>query len=367
MVGLFNLDFSNTDDRREASVTGRSESWWLILPYVLVRLAGIAVCLALVLASVKLDIYTTLPWWLVLLPITVTLGIVFLVLTIAVILWVRVAILFFSGNIEVEEEAEMRLDVLVRTAKICFLGHGYVVLLMVSLGLLLLKLDFWHSLQIVYPLLPLIVLGVAYIFLGLVFKQPEVDSPWFLLVGMSVLSQSIMLVIKLDHMKESEGLPWAVTFTPSWVTHMLLLIYCVVSPLRTFHEAQANDDSRSASSVETPYGGTEGLPSVSSTGKLHRQLLKVVGMACWVLGWALSQALLTLRLDVLYKVSWLSVILPVLLGWILLLVFCSGLVSEYFREVTETVLATLSLVPLGDCLKGRSDEKDPLIIYHNRP
>jgi len=353
-MGLANGDNS--------SANGSAGSRWLYLPHFLVRFVGLAVGLLLILVSLKLDIYKDLPWWTVFLPIAVSLCILFVLLTIAIFVWVHVAFLFFTGNIEVETECEFRLDVLFRTAKICFLGHGYVVLLMLSFGLLLLKLQVWPSLPVVYPLLPLIVLGMAYVFLAVIFKQPEVDSPSFFLAGVTLVSQSIMLVIKFDHMWESESLPWAVTFTPSWLTYLLLLIYCVVSPLQTFREAQADEDTHSASSAEAPYGSAEG-PQPTPAGKLHTQLLKVAGIFCWVLGWGLSQALLTLRLDAFYKVSWLSVILPALLGWILLLVFVTGPVSEYFSSIYELLMSTFSYGLLGDCVKGHVEEQDPLIAY----
>lgn len=346
----------------------REESRWFHLPQFLVQLSGIAVGLSLALAFLKLDVYTSLQWWQVLLPVIIALLLNFVVFCICVILWVRVAFLFFTGGIVAEEVVvdgeEFRLDVLFRTAKICFLGHGYVSLLMLSLGLFLVKLQHWPSLPVVYPLLPLIVLGAVYMVLAVMFQQPEVDPPWFFLVGISLMSQSVMMVIKLDHMAESSELPWAATFTPAWLTYVLLLIYCVVSPLRVFHQAKANEDSGNAGSADTPYGGAEGRTSPRASDSLHTQFVKVAGIGSWVIGWGLSQMMLTLRLDDLYKVSWLSITLSALVGWVLLLVFVTGLVTGYFRDITGLLMETFGLA-FSQFRLHPHEEQDPFLAREN--
>jgi len=342
------------------TTASKKQSLWLCLPDFLVRCAGLSVAATLVLASLKLDLYTDLSWWVVLLPAAIALCITFVVLTVTAVVWVYVAYIFFTQGIEVDVECEFRLDVLFRTAKICFLGHGYVSLLMVSLGLFLVKLHHWPSLPLAYPLLPFIVLGMVYIFLAVVFKQPEVDPPWFFLVGMSLLSQSIMFVIKVDHVEDGKSLPWAATFTPSWLTYVLLLIYCVLSPFQTLREAHAGDDSSSAGSADTPYGAAEGRKGVASGSTLHTQFLKVAGIACWVMGWAVSQTLLSLRLDGLYKVAWLGVLLPAFLGWILLLIFATAPVCAYFKDIAQLLLDTFGLVLHGESVSG-CVEQGPLL------
>jgi len=213
----------------------RQPSRLLSVPHVLVHCVGLAVASTLVLASLKLDLYKDLSWWMVLLPPAIALCLTFLVFTVAVFTWVYVAYIFFTQGIEVDVESDFRLDVLFRAAKICFLGHGYVSLLMFSFGLLLWKLHTWPALPLAYPLSPLIVLGMVYMIFAIVFTQPEVDPPSYFLVGISLVSQSIMLVIKLDY---AYDLPWAATFAPSWLTYVLLLIYCVLSPLQALREAK---------------------------------------------------------------------------------------------------------------------------------
>jgi len=316
-----------------------------LLPQILVHLAAISVGLTLVLAALKLDLYTKLPWWIVLLPVTIALSFAFIVLTMVIGAWVLVAVQLMAGKLTPDNDQDFRLDMVLRTAKVCFLGHGYVSLLMVSLGLFLMKLGSWAGgLPVVYPLLPLTVLGLVYIVLAVALQQPEVDTPWYFLVGTWLLSQSIMLVMKCDHVRETEHLPWAAVFTPSWLVYVLLLIYCVLSPLETLHQDKEEKDRTSASSADTHYGGAEGQAVTTSPGRLPAQLLKVAGIFCWVIGWGLSQVLLALRLDALYKVAWLIVILPALLGWILLFGFVRGAVCERAKEKAKIILDTFALV-----------------------
>lgn len=342
----------------------RQPSRLLSVPHVLVHCVGLAVASTLVLASLKLDLYKDLSWWMVLLPPAIALCLTFLVFTVAVFTWVYVAYIFFTQGIEVDVESDFRLDVLFRAAKICFLGHGYVSLLMISFGLLLWKLHTWPALPLAYPLSPLIVLGMVYMIFAIVFTQPEVDPPSYFLVGISLVSQSIMLVIKLDY---AYDLPWAATFAPSWLTYVLLLIYCVLSPLQALREAQGEGESSSAgSSHDSPYGGAEGRSSRSSAVALHAQLRKVAGIVSWVLGFGLSQVLLTLRLDVLYKVAWFSVILPAFLGWILLLLCVTTHVSEYFTGIGRLLLETFGLV-LGIRFEGVVEEQGIPLLPDKSP
>lgn len=321
------------------------DSLWLYLPHFLIRLGGIAVGFTLVLASIKGDVSHDLPWWVVLLPITVALGILFLVFTVVLLVWVHVCYQVGSGNIEVDCDREVRLDVLLRTAKICFLGHGYIVLLIISLSLLLLKLEHWPNLPAVYPLLPIIVIGVVYMFLAVMLKQPEVDAPWFFIAGSSLFSQSVMLLIKLDYFHESKRLPWAAAFVPSWLTYVLLLIYCVLAPVQAWRATRDDNDN-----TDTSYGAAGHVRPRRPSSDFQDQLLKSAGIACWAIGWGVSQVLLALQLDAIYKGSWLCVVLPALLGWILLLVCVTKPLSEYFKDIVRLVLDTFGLVPLGDGL-----------------
>lgn len=323
------------------------------MPNFLFRLVGLAVGLTLILACAKLDSYAHLHWWAVFSPLGFALFVHFAVLSVAIALWIHVAVLFVTGNIDCDPECELRLDVLFRSAKICFLGHGYVVLLILSLGMFLLKMHFYHTLPIAYPLLPIIILGMVHIFLALIFKQPEVHPASYFLIGMTLVGQSIMLVVKIDHYMDLQSIPWAVTFTPSWLTYVLLLIYCVASPLQCFQAADEEVTSASSSSYYSSHGGADNFGS--NRERIHLHLLKVSGIACWSIGWGAAQVLLTLRLDLMYKVSWLGVIVPAFLGWVLLLVFINRPVDLYFRNVAELLFATFSLI------NHQTEEQEPLL------
>jgi len=287
-----------------------------------------------------------------LLPIIVSLCIIFVVLTIAVLLWIRFVIMASVGDIDCDL-AEVGLDVMLRTAKICVLGHGYALLLVLSVGLLLSKLYFWPSLPVAYPLMPIILLGMVYIILGVLLKQPEVDSPWFVVIGTSVLSQSIMLILKLDIMQQSKGLPWAAVFLPSWITYAILLGYSALCILWTPQPASAPETT-----PETPIHEV-----VAVSPKL--QVNKSSGLAFWAIGWGLSQLLFSLRLDGHHKIAWFALALPALLGWVLLVIFTFAPVSEYFEDMATLLFSTFSLES-RDALGGESssdleEEQQPLL------
>lgn len=321
----------------------------------LVGFCGLMVPLSFVLLALKLDGFAHLRWWLVLLPVIIGVGLIFLVSTTAVFVWVNVAIRLCTGSLETEPEHDFRLDTLFRTAKICFLGHGYVSLIVIATVLLVLKLQVWHDLPVVYPLLPLIVLGAVYIFLAVMFKRPEVDADWFFVTGVSMLSQSIMLVLKLDHLKSSTQLPWAVVFVPSWLTYVVLLIYCVLAPLQLWPQAPGESTRKHISD-----GDTGSASSSVNNSRLRSQLVRVGGVASWVIGWSISQIASTLRLDNLIKTSWLFVLLPAMVGWILLLVFVTGQVSEYFAGIASLLLDSFGVSPASP-----DDEEEPLIKHQS--
>jgi len=329
---------------------GGIKSWCLCLPRVLIGLSGFTVGLTMVLAALKLDgVYVHLQWWQVLLPIIVTLGVFFIVLTVAVVLWARFVIMVGSGDIDCDAN-DVGLDVVFRTAKICLLGHGYALMLVLSAGLLLYKLYFWPSLPVAYPLMPVIMLGVVYIILGVLLKQPEVDSPWFLVIGTSVLSQAIMLILKLDIMQKSKGLPWAAVFLPSWITYVILLSYAALC-------IQWNAQPASAPET-TPETPTYEVVAVSP----RVQVNKGSGLACWAIGWGLSQVLVSLRLDGLHKIAWFAIALPALLGWVLLLIFTFAPVSEYFEDMAVLLFSTFSLGSSGyESSSDLDEEQQPLL------
>lgn len=325
------------------------ESVWLIIPHALVIVAVVSVALTMVLLPVKLHFWHWLHWWIVFLPIALTLAAVLTVLSISIVVWIHVACTLCAGEAELEVDPQFRLDMLFRTAKICFLGHGYVAMLCLGLGLLILKLELWTTLSVVYPLLPLIVLGTIHLFLGIMLKEPELDAEWSFFTGASLLSQSICLVLKLKHFSKSSGLPWGAAFCPSWITYALLLVYCVRSAV----PGESPPDCRrpmEAPSIEAGAPMTTPRSSLKRPpGSMRQQLFLVGGLAVGVLGFSASQVLLTVRLDGLSKISMPLIFVPALIGWIAGAVFMTGHVSNYFTGIARLLLDTFNIVPFdGD-------------------
>jgi len=297
-------------------------------------------------------------------PICITLCVVFLVMTAAVFFWIRFTTLVYSGDDEIDME-EVRLDVILKTAKICFLGHGYVLMLVISMGLFLAKLHLWPNLPVAYPLVPLILLAKIYIILGIVLEQPDVDSPSFLLIGTSVLSQSIMLILKLDHLHKSENLPWMTVFIPSWVTYVILLGYSglcaawAAAPVPDAAPETTPETQKSESAIRQILSLHSHRCSVSP----RQQCYKASGIACLAVGFGISQAFLCLRLDDHYKEAWFSLTLPALLGWILFVTFVFGQVSEYFEDMATLLFHTFSLSSSTDGYESSDveEERRPLL------
>lgn len=346
---------------RDPLTRRQEESTWLSLPRYLVLFVGVDLAVFIVLAALKLDFYPSWRWSVVMLPISAAVALLFAVFTLSCFGWIVLAARMVNGHIQVDMDREPRLDVLFRTAKICFLGQGYTGLLVISTGLLLCKLTNWPNLPVIYPLLPIMVLGTAYIILAVLLRQPEVDAPWFFVAGATMLSQSIMLIVKIDHMWSSRSLPWAVVFIPSWLTYTLVLVFSILSPLRLWpefisdHEAApagenptvpvTDDGDRSGGAEPPSSSAAESREMCGITGPTFRmQLCKAVGLACWAIGWFTSQVLLAIHLDGhSLHIPWAALMLPAFIGWVLFVVFVSGMISDYFLGIVCLVIDTFGL------------------------
>merc|ERR1740121_1713272 len=131
--------------------------------------------------------------------------------------------------------------------------------------------------------------------MAIMFTHPEVNASWYLFIGMSLLSQSSMLVFKLDHFSSSPRFPWAAVFAPSWLTYACLLAFCVrhgASDIVRLVGIAAEDRDILKSS---PRGNGPASGRHVSTPRfmLQRKLLKITGIACWALGFCIGQVLLT--------------------------------------------------------------------------
>lgn len=346
---------------------GRVLKFCVHLPLALTVLSGVAVATSFVLAAAKLHSLLSLEWYMVLLPIAVALGIMLVVCTLSVFFWMH-AVFWVCATSREYSEREVSLDLLFKTAKMCFLGHGYVTLVSLALGLLVFKIHWRPRLPVVYPLLPIIVLGALYIFMAIMFTHPEVNASWYLFIGMSLLSQSSVLVFKLDHFPSSPRFPWAAVFAPSWLTYACLLAFCVrrgASDIVRLVGIAADDrDIVKSSPRGSPRGNGPASGHCVSTPRfmLQRKLLKITGIACWALGFCIGQVLLTLRLDNLSRVPWVAGVLPMLLGWILLMVFVAVPVSNYFSDMSKLLVSSYGEVPLSP-RKDDSDVEQPLLSH----
>lgn len=361
--------------------------------YALVSVAGLLFLSSIALAGLRLHGTLSLKWWLVLLPTGVALGLGLLVLTVAVGMWVRMAFKLLTGEpLEVEEgSGEVSLDVIFSTAKTCLLGHGFVLLFFSAFVLLEVKLRWYEqepqkAMPALYPLLLLVVLGTLHLIVAYFFKRPEIDSRWSMVASATLLSQSIMLILKLDYFYDHEHFYWALTFLPSWFAYASIFVFCVYYGVSSVVEqvqaraAQsrlratcppwqaANDGGSGGTSAEdgkarscTPTGEQADKLSDSPWPEEQRCSSRmVIALALWGMGNCASQVMLALRLDTLARLPWLVVLIPAACSWTLLVIFGVEPASEYLLEMRLRLLQPCVGPPVSS-----GGERAPLLPWRN--
>lgn len=327
-------------------MTSRSASAAL-LPGLVVYFCGAAGVLSLILAELKLgDFGLVETWWGVFIPSLVALTAVFLLFTIFVIVWITVAVKLLNSPVEMEYESEsFNLDMLFRTAKVCFLGHAYCALLCVAAYSLVYKLEHWEAYPLLYPCVPLLVLGSVHIVLAILFKAPEIDAGRSSFIGTSMLGHSVMLILKFDnHFKKT--IAWAVIFVPSWVTYIGVLLVCCIQGVTLLRQNSPE------LSVQLASGALASSRDEAPNGAL------LCGLAVWAIGFGASQVLYTLRLDGHWTGERCSACLvPAILGLAVLTICAAGPVGRRFADVVRTFLESFAAHPEED----EDDAKRPLM------
>lgn len=309
-----------------------------------------------------------LSWWYVLLPVVLSAASILVAFTIACGVWIHGALRLCSaasaahGNQTPDVgDLEYRLDILFKTAKICFICHGYTTLLCIALWLLVMKLEYWHKMATVYPLVPIIVLGCLHIFLAIMFKQPEIDSPRSAGIGLSMLAHVVALVLKIDHgggvrgdtasgsggeammtqftmsgaLAHEDGpvatsYPWAVVFIPSWLTYAWVAFACVRQGRWAFSRL---------------YHDQEDAAAEKDRVNAKRALWVCAGGVLWTMGFCSSQVCLALKLDGLLAkkgLTWIMILTPAILGWCALVILGVGSVGRYFGNLALQLTGTFA-------------------------
>lgn len=332
-----------------------SSSWVSTLkatPYVLVVSLAVAIGLSLICIMMMMEgsKYIT-SWWWALLPLIIVLHVVLVVFTIAIILWGQVARRVCGGTEDDDCESSFRLDVLFRTAKVCFVGHGYTTLLCVTLWLILAKAQYYPKWPMVYPMIPMMILGFLHIIMAVMFKSPEVNAVRSGSIGVSYLAHAAAFIIKIDyHWEDDKNYPWALIFLPSWLTYALVTCLCfargyqllqMLKNIRTPRRDEVDDGSSSGTVM-----GEEIAPRRKD---IRNELWVLAGILLGAIGFAASQLMLALRLDGEKNLEWHIILAPAIVGWAAFSLCTTSSVSKYFREVATMLLGAL----------GRSDDKDP--------
>lgn len=338
-----------------------SSSWVSTLkatPYIMVVSLGVAIGLTLICIMMMMggSKYIT-SWWWALLPLTIVLHVVLVVFTIALLLWGQVARRVCGGTEDDDCESSFRLDVLFRTAKVCFIGHGYTTLLCVTLWLILAKAQYYPKWPMIYPMIPLIILGFLHIIMAVMFKSPEVNALRSGSLGVSYLAHAAAFVIKIDyHWEDDKNYPWALIFLPSWLTYALIICLCFargtqqLQKLRDIKNPRRDDEEdemRSTTSAGQSYVGEEIVPRRK---RVRDSLWVLAGMLIFSIGFAASQLMLALRLDGHNKkMEWHIILAPAIVGWSALVFCTTSSISKYFREVATLLLGAL----------GRAEDREP--------
>lgn len=333
-----------------------SASFWLRLPATVVYGVGTAGAIAMVLVSLRFASDHHVPsWWIIFLPVIMALASIFLLFLGSIVLSVTAAIRLGSGHVEPGDEGtNFDLPLFFDTMKTVILGFGYTLLLLLAVWLLLIKLESDPKFPVIYPLLPVIILGSLHLFLAIMFKEPEIDAGRSTFIGVSMLSHAIMLTLKLDHYKNSANLPWAAVFAPSWFTYGGVLVVCGFHGLigcRRLLGASENAEAPSSSSDK---------PQAKSTKDLRNQLrvecIAMAGMIAWAIGFATSQVIIVLELDgMISSIRWEVVLLPALIGWATMTLCLAPRLKNTFREVIMTFLDFYGVV----AAESESDTEDP--------
>eukprot|EP00929_Paragymnodinium_shiwhaense_P119709 TRINITY_DN91604_c0_g1_i1.p1 TRINITY_DN91604_c0_g1~~TRINITY_DN91604_c0_g1_i1.p1 ORF type:complete len:377 (-),score=49.05 TRINITY_DN91604_c0_g1_i1:21-1151(-) len=373
---------------------GRPGACWRAVACSLVISAGLLVLTSIALAGLRLHGALTLQWWLVLLPACMALGVALLVLTMAVLMWLRLALRLLTGAPLEVEGGEVSLDVIFTTAKTCFLGHGVVTLLFLSCLLLEVKLR-WHEqspmkpLPALYPLMPLVVLGTLHLLVAFFFRRPEADSALPMAGSMTLLSQSIMLVLKLDYFYKRVHFYWILTFLPCWIAYMFVFVFCVhfgVTSVVTLAQARA-EESRARGRGEAcclswhgekgEDGGSGGTCGDRGQGEAVKpqpiegswpetpgySSRMVIALGCWCVGNCAAQVMLALRLDDILRTPWLAIVVPAFVSWAMLVAFAVEPMASYLLDVRQRLLQPCA-IPADDLPEGRN-ERAPLLPWRN--
>lgn len=329
--------------------------------------ASAAVALSMLLAAGKMLSVPGLAWWVVLAPVFLVLLGVLAALTAGIVVWF-VQVCRSCGPEENfdDYQTQPRLDVILRTFKICFLGHNYASLLCLSWALVMLRVDHWRHLSVLQVVLPVIILGVVHVAVAVVFKQPEVDPGWSGLLGVVMIFQPLMIAVKIDYLWTEPRLRWVSVFWPSWLAYVLLFVHCVGRGVTCTQELLQAD----AAEPGGPRGGAEErLRAVGAGGADKRSLARerdrlwaLVGAACGAAGFASSQVILALHLDGVSSRLWPYVILPSFIGWFTFSILVTRPLSDYLVSICQQLFNPWFLDDDSTSACGR--DTDLLLPWH---
>eukprot|EP00927_Polykrikos_kofoidii_P056957 TRINITY_DN51053_c0_g1_i1.p1 TRINITY_DN51053_c0_g1~~TRINITY_DN51053_c0_g1_i1.p1 ORF type:complete len:378 (+),score=43.12 TRINITY_DN51053_c0_g1_i1:142-1275(+) len=342
-----------------------SEETCTNVSYGVAFIGGTAILSTFALAELKLSDILAIRWLTVLAPVAVTLAAFILALTVTILVAIYFSIQLTRVGVDVDA-SRLSIEALIRAAKVCMLTHAYLLMLNVAMWLFLLKLRWLEDqpprdMALAYPLLPVMLLGTFHIIAAMVFTAPDVDVWSSVFMGLVLLGQSMVMVVKIDN-TVSFQIPWVLAFVPSWLAYVLVLLLCLrvalveteppdymdagVVSVNTFRRRVAS--SRLKTTHEDPTAVAQ-----------SSMVTTILAFGTWTIGCCTSQALLALRLDDFTRlVPWGVVLLPAIVAWTILMLVKGGDVVDCLCGMAEVVIFPFrALSVTGDAL-----ETDPLLL-----
>lgn len=326
----------------------------LRMPNAISIIFGAAGVISTLFAQLRLGGSTVISeWWQVVLPMTIAAVFALLCATAGVVLWfIGVVKLLAHGRNVAADRLNCGADGFIRLAKKTFSTHIWLLLVCCALWLLTVKLKNGASWPVIYPLVPVIMLGAIHVTLAVLFIEPEVDPVRTAGMGFSLLGHAAALEMKLDSVDDPVW-PWQYVFMPSWLTYAWVLALCA--------SRGSTACRRRADLIQNQMTGQKARVEQRVAFENVRQ---IVCVAAWALCFCIAQVMLTIRLNGAAALPWTIILAPALVGWITL-VFGTAAPIDRWASCTINellVLACGSTAMRAVQLTAPKDEEDSPLL-----
>lgn len=265
----------------------------------------VAVAAVLTVGMVGFAVHDVVAWETVALPPFIAAAVLWVFFTYTSVAWVVRCRTVMEEPCEKEDGVDFSLDMVLTVFK-------FTLAIQVYLGIVVLAVVLWWlhergQVSMAVVCAPVAVLAIGHLFVGILFKQPEVEPRGHLLVGGTLLAHAAALICKFD-VPLCQAWLWSVVFAPSWCTYALVAAFFSSPPKQFLDFGRA---------------------------------LEIVRRVGWLTGFALlllAQVCLTLRLDDVWAAPWALVLLPVVAAIIIFASVCGHEVALRVQRILLVVM-----------------------------